>query len=418
MERVYACIDLKSFYASVEAVERGLDPFKVNLVVADESRGKGAITLAITPAMKKLGVKNRCRLFQIPEGIDYIIAKPRMNLYMEYSAFIYGIYLDYFCKNHIHIYSIDECFFDMTPYLELYRKEPIEILKEVIGEVYRRTGICATGGLGTNLFLAKVAMDIISKRVPDNIGVLDRKSFYEHLSEYEPITDIWGIGQGIATTLAGIGITNLKGIREADCELMYKLFGINAELLIDHAKGIETCTMKDIKRYTSSSHSVSNSQILFEDYNYSDAWTVIKEMIDNLLLEMVPFDLKSDNISLSVGYSGEVRKRTGGSRKLPFYTNSYKVLETAFKNLFRDTVSYEHPIKKLGISFNNVKHISRLQLHLFDEYKDDADENRVQKTVADIKVKFGKNSIMRCNSLKKKATGMLRNKLIGGHNGW
>ena len=418
MNRVYACIDLKSFYASVEAVERGLDPFKVNLVVADSSRGKGAITLAITPAMKRLGVKNRCRLFQIPPEIDYIIAKPRMSLYMKYSAFIYGIYLDYFCKNHIHIYSIDECFFDMTPYLELYKKKPVEILKEVIEEVYRRTGICATGGLGSNLFLAKVAMDIISKRVPDNIGVLDRASFYEHLSEYEPITDIWGIGCGIATTLAGIGITNLKGIREADCELMYKLFGVNAELLIDHAKGIEPCTMEDIKRYTSSSHSVTTSQILFEDYDYRDAWTVLKEMIDNLLLEIVPFDLKTNNISLSVGYSNDVHRRTGGSRKLSSYTNSYKVLETAFETLYNDTVSCDYPIKKLGISFNNVKSMDNLQLHLFDEFKDDRDENRVQKTVAEIKLRFGKNSILRCNSLKKKATGIARNKLIGGHNGW
>ena len=309
-------LSLKSFFASVEAVERGIDPLKENLVVTDESRGNGAICLAITPAMKKLGIKNRCRIFEIPENVSYIKAVPRMTLYMKYAADIYEIYLRYIAKEEIvdvlggvkdienkilktsnlnkyiakediYIYSIDECFFDVTAYLKLYNKNPVEMAQMLTDAVYKETGISASVGIGTNLFLCKVALDVTAKHSENSIGELDIEKFKKTLWHHRPITDIWNVGKGIANRLERYGIYDLYGIAHADKRLLYKEFGVNAEFMIDHANGIEPCTIAEIHDYVPQNSSISTSQILFEDYNYSDAFIVLKEMVETLVLELI-----------------------------------------------------------------------------------------------------------------------------------
>ncbi len=252
-------IDLKSFYASVECVERGMDPMTENLVEADPEREKGTICLAITPAMKALGVKNRCRVYEIPSHIEYVMAPPRMDLYLRYSSAIYKIYLKYICKDDIHVYSVDEAFMDVTSYLKMYQKTAKEMGQMILTEIKERTGLTATCGVGTNLYLAKVALDIVSKHSPDFIGVLDENAYIEKLWNHKPLTDFWRIGPGIQEKLAHVGIFTQKEIAQADPSLIYRLFGIDGELLIDHAFGRETTTMKDIKHYESKNHTSDNS---------------------------------------------------------------------------------------------------------------------------------------------------------------
>ena len=246
----YFCIDLKCFYASVECVERGLDPFKTGLVVADEARGRGAICLAISPRMKEFGVKNRCRLFEIPKDIDYIIAKPRMKKYIEYSSMIYSIYLSYFSPDDIHIYSIDEAFIYAKPYRKLYNKTTYEIAHEVMKKVYDTTGIFATAGLGTNLYLAKVAMDIMAKKTKDGISLLTEELYKKELWRHTPLTDFWNVGYGITNRLNRLGLYTMEDVAKCDEAILYKEFGVNAEYLIDHANGVEPITIKEIKAKT------------------------------------------------------------------------------------------------------------------------------------------------------------------------
>lgn len=300
---VYMCIDLKTFYASVECVERKLDPFNTNLVVADESRGKGSICLAVSPKMKMLGVKNRCRLFEIPKNIKYIIAKPRMNKYIEYSANIYSIYLKYVDKQDIHVYSIDEAFLDVTSYLKLYNMSCLELAKKILNDIYDKYKLTATCGIGTNLYLAKIALDILSKHSVTNIDWLDEKKYIKKLWHHKPLSDFWQIGNGIEKRLNKLNIYDMCDIANSDHKKLYKEFGINAELLIDHSYGKESCTMKDIKNYKSKSKSISSSQILFEDYNFSNARLILKEMVEQKSLELVEKDLETYSIKLYIGYS-------------------------------------------------------------------------------------------------------------------
>lgn len=413
---IYSCIDLKSFYASVEAAERKLDPFKENLVVADPSRGRGAICLAVTPTMKSLGIKNRCRLFEIPETVTYITAKPRMKLYMEYSARIYSIYLNYVSKEDIHVYSIDECFLDFTPYLHTYGKTPKEMAVMLMDAVRRETGICATAGIGTNLFLAKVALDITAKHSPDHIGYLDEKEFKRTIWHHRPITDIWNIGKGIAARLSRYGIYDLYGTAHMDEKLLYKEFGVNAEFLIDHAHGREPCTIKEIHDYESKSHSVSQSQILFEDYSYDNALLVLKEMTDALALELRSRHLTTDSISMSVAYSKRELPPSGGTRKLSERTDSYRELSHEFERFYHQTVQRGIPIRKISVGANHVEETSFRQLHLFSDMEKDEKEQHLQDAVLSIKHRFGKNAVVRGMSLCEKATARKRNTLIGGHN--
>lgn len=411
----YICIDLKSFFASVECAEMGLDPFKTNLVVADKTRGTGSICLAVTPALKKLGVKNRCRLFEIPEGIEYIIAKPKMKKYMETSAKIYSIYLKFVAPEDIHVYSIDECFIDISPYLSAYEKTPKEFAIMLMNKVLEETGISASAGIGTNLFLAKVALDITAKHSKDSVGYLDEKLFKEQISRHRPITDIWNIGKGIAKRLKIYGVQDLEGVTRLSEQTLYREFGVNAEFLIDHAKGIEPCTIRDIQAYKAKSNSLSNSQILFEDYNFKDAKLVMKEMVDNLSLELVEKNLVTDSISLSIGYSNKTY--SGGSKKLNKAISSSKFLRKEFEKMFDDYISPEFLVRKISIGFNNVVREDYLQWDLFSNTQESEKEKLVQKAVVKIKKKFGKNALLKGMNLEKKATQQIRNKLVGGHNG-
>ena len=309
-EKTYICIDLKSFYASVECHARGLDPFTDNLVVADKERGRTTICLAITPAMKALGIPNRCRLFDIPDGVKYVAARPRMKRYMEVSAQIYGIYLRYVSAQDVHVYSIDECFIDATPYLALYRTDARSFAKELMGAVMDETGICATAGVGPNLFLAKVALDVMAKHAPDNIGQLDKRSFMRTLWFHQPITDIWSIGPGIARRLAKYGVHDLAGVASLRPETLHKEFGVMAERLIDHAWGQEPCTIADIRAYEPEKHSLVNGQILPSGYDFEDARMVMGEMVDASVLELVEQGLVCEHISLAVSYEGDAEFAT------------------------------------------------------------------------------------------------------------
>lgn len=415
--RYYLCIDLKSFFASVECVERGLDPMTSNLVVADPSRGRGAICLAVSPALKSLGVRNRCRLFEIPQHIQYEIALPRMKRYMEYSARIYSIYLKYISAEDIHVYSIDECFLDITQYCRLYGKTPKEMAVMLIDAVFAETGICATAGIGTNLFLAKVALDITAKHTPDHMGYLDEAEFKRTIWYHQPITDIWNVGRGIAKRLERFGIYDLFGVAHFDEEKLYREFGVNAEFLIDHAHGVEPCTIADIHAYRSKSSSISNGQILFEDYSFDDAVIVLREMVEMLTLELVEKHLVTDSISLSVGYSKDVLKPAGGTMKLGEATNSQKKLEKHFVAYFERVVKRGYPIRRINVGLNHLTDESYATYDLFTDTEAEQREHDLQVTVLDIKKRFGKNAILKGRSLEKKATARIRNTLIGGHNG-
>ena len=286
-ENCYMCIDLAKFFASAECAARGLDPNTTDLVVADESRGKGAICLAVSPSIHKKGVKNRCRLYEIPDNLDYIIAKPRMRMYMNISAHIYGIYKKFVAGEDVYPYSIDEVFLNAGPYLSLYKMTPKEFAKAIMDKIMEETGITATAGIGTNMFLAKVALDITAKHVPDHIGMLDEETFKVTVQKHRPITDIWGIGVGTARRLERFGVYDLEGITRIPEATMYRTFGKNAEILIDHAYGREPCTLADVQNYQSKARSLSNSQVLFKDYSHSGARLILKEMVDSLTNELV-----------------------------------------------------------------------------------------------------------------------------------
>ena len=435
-DRTYVCIDLKTFYASVECVARGLDPFTTNLVVADPERTDTTICLAITPAMKELGIKNRCRIFEIPDQVKYITAKPRMRHYMEVSADIYAIYLRYVSADDIHVYSIDECFIDATPYLTLYNVTAREFARMLMDAVFAETGICATAGVGTNLFLAKVALDITAKHAPDNIGHLDRAEFKNELWDHRPITDIWNIGPGIAKRLAKLGVYDLRGVCSLDESVLYYEFGVNAEYLIDHAHGIEPCTISQIKVYEPQGKSLSNGQVLPGNYSYDEALIVMKEMVDALVLELVEERLVAESISLSVGYvrertsddgepafQGEHGKRTGwrntprtgGTRKLHERTNSLKKLMPRFEELFSATTDRAKPIRRLHVGFGSVMSEDFATVDLFTDVEAEAQERNLQDTVLAVKGRFGKNALLRGMSLTEKATARERNEQVGGH---
>lgn len=448
-ERTYLCIDLKTFYASVECIDRGLDPFLTKLVVADPTRGDTTICLAISPAMKALGVRNRCRIFEIPRGIEYIKAMPRMRRYMEVSARIYGVYLRYVSPDDIHPYSIDECFIDATPYLKLYDIDARSFAEKLMSEVRRDTGVCATAGIGPNLFLAKVALDITAKHVADNIGVLDEESFRAQIWPHRPITDIWGIGPGIAARLAKYHVYDLMGVAALDEQILYREFGVNAEYLIDHAFGREPTTIAEIQAYRPAASSYVNGQVLPCNYTFEEAHTVLKEMIDASVLELVERGQVTNHISLSVGYaagaggaatgdrpaspsranSGEVfvgehgKRRlgpkgyghAGGSRKLTGFTNSYRKLMAAFDELWSERVSRDVPIRRMSVGLGNLVPEEFATIDLFTDVAADEREHDLQRAVLAVKGKFGKNALLRGMSLTEKATARERNEQVGGH---
>lgn len=414
--KAYLCIDLKTFFASVECVERKLDPFAVNLVVADPSRGKGALCLTVSPKMKEQGVHNRCRIFEIPDNISYITAMPRMNLYMQYSADIYGIYLKYISREDIHVYSIDEAFLDVSEYLQMYSVSAKELARMILQDIYTTTGITATVGIGTNLYLAKIALDITAKHAKDNMGILDEQLYRETLWHHKPVSDFWQVGRGISKRLEKYSVADMYDIAHMDERILYREFGVNAEYLIDHAWGRGPTTIKEIKAYKSKSNSLSNSQILFEDYNYEEALLVLKEMVELNVQNLVESHRVTDHIGLYIGYSARNVKATGGSRKLSNVTNSYAYLRNAFIELYRETVNRQELVHMLSISFGNVVDEMYETYDLFTDFNALEKEKKLQLTLLNIKHKFGKNAVIKGMNLLNKATAISRNKLVGGHN--
>ena len=415
--KIYCCIDLKSFYASAECVDRGLDPFKTNLVVADPDRSQGTVCLAVSPAMKALGVKNRCRVYEIPSGIDYIVAKPRMKFYMDKSAEIYSVYLRYISSEDIHVYSIDEVFIDLTDYIRLYKKTAKSLAKMLIDEVFRATGIRATVGIGTNLFLAKVALDITAKHSPDFMGSLDEEEFKKTIWHHRPITDVWNVGHGIAEKLKNMGIFDLYGVAKCPEKILYKMFGVNAELLIDHANGVEPCTIADIHAYRSKSVSLSNGQILFSDYSFENGLIIVKEMVYQLVLELVEKGLVTDSISLSVSFAERNKKAVGGTEKLSEFTSSLKKITDYFTEYYRERVPLNARIRRVNVGLNNLIGEEFTTMNLLTDVNEIKKERVLQRAVVGIKRKYGKNAILMGTSYEPCATGRERNKMIGGHNG-
>ena len=414
-QRIYFCIDMKTFYASVECAERGLNPFETNLVVADVTRGPNALCLAISPKMKAQGIKNRCRLNDIPKSIKYEIAPPRMQLYIEYAADIYSIYLDYMDPQDIHVYSIDESFIDATEYLGLYKMSAEEYAQMLMNEIARRKRIPATAGIGTNLYLAKIALDITAKKVKSHIGYLDERLYRETLWDHRPITDFWQVADGTAAQLAKYGIHDMRGVANAPTELLYKAFGLNAELLIDHAWGREPCTIADIKQYKSKSHSVSFSQILPRDYSFSEAATVITEMVQNGTHELMRRHVVTSKVSVYVGYSRSAVPSTHGSARLHVTTALQSVLQPAAQEVYEKTTNRDVPIRRLGLCFENVVDEGCEGYDLFTNMEEVEREKKRESAVLGIKTKYGKNAILKGVNYMPESTQRERNTFIGGH---
>ena len=496
--RTYIAIDLKSMYASVECVARGLDPLDTNLVVADVSRTEKTICLAVTPSLKAYGIGGRARLFEVvqrlrevnyerqmkaPErrltgkstsdaelkahpdwAVDYIAAPPRMAHYIEMSSKIYGIYLKYIAPEDIHVYSIDEVFMDVTAYLGSYKLTAHELAMKMIRDVLSQTGITATAGIGTNMYLCKVAMDIVAKKMPaDKDGVriaeLDEMSYRQELWDYRPLTKFWRVGRGIAEKLAVYGIDTMGKLARLSLQnedLLYRLFGVNAELLIDHAWGYEPCTMDLVKAYRPETNSFSNGQVLQEAYTFRKARVVVQEMAENMALELVAKRLVTDQLVLTVGYDREsltnpdirakyhgevttdyygreVPKHAHGTANLHRQTSSTRLITDAVTELFDSIVNPDLLVRRLNLTVNHVvsessvsQHQQPQQLDLFTDYEalakqQEAEqavlekERRMQKAQLAIKQRFGKNAILRGLNFEEGATAKERNNQIGGH---
>ena len=494
MERTYVAIDLKSFYASVECVERGLDPLTTHLVVADVSRTEKTICLAVTPALKAYGVSGRARLFEVVQkvseinaqrrllapgrtltgkstdaealrrdpslALDYLAAPPRMALYMQTSARIYGIYLRYVAPEDIHVYSIDEVFIDATPYLRTYGLDGPGFARMLIREILRETGITATAGIGTNLYLCKVAMDIVAKKMPPDesgvrMAVLDEMTYRQLLWDHRPLTDFWRVGSGIAKRLAQYGMYTMGDVARCSLgkpgepqneDLLYRLFGINAELLIDHAWGAEPCTMADIKAYRPEVNSISSGQVLTCPYTWEKAGLVLREMADGLSLALVERGMVTGQLTVTVGYDVEslagntayrgpvtvdhygrrVPKHAHGTVNLPRKTASTRLITQAVMALYTEITDPSLLIRRLTIGCGLIPEEAAVetcpQLDLFTDMAAQqreeaalAREKQRQKAMLDIKRRFGKNAILRGMDLEEGATTLARNSQIGGH---
>ena len=474
--RSYIAIDLKSFYASVECIERNLDPLTTNLVVADSSRTEKTICLAVSPSLKAYGIPGRARLFEVvqkigqlnavrKEKIEYIVAKPRMSLYMQYSTDIYRIYLKYVAPEDIHVYSCDEVFMDVTAYLDTYKMTSHELAKTIINDVLKTTGITATAGIGTNLYLAKIAMDIEAKHIPaDENGVriaqLDERSYREKLWSHKPITDFWRVGGGTARSLEQLGLYTMGDIAaysEHNEDALYKKFGVNAELLIDHAWGWEPCTIEYIKKYRPKETSYSTGQVLKRPYSKDEARTVVLEMADQLSLDLVEKGLVTDQLNLYVGYDantfknskehkafdGEIKKdrygrdvpkHAGGTINLNLKTSASSIITDAFLKEYDKAVDENLFIRRLSVTSCRLmteedakKEDEYVQLDLFTDFEEEqkrkeelkerlSREKSLQKATLEIKKKYGKNAIVKGTSFRGEATARERNRQIGGHN--
>ncbi|WP_058270144.1 Y-family DNA polymerase [Olsenella massiliensis] len=440
-QRWYLVVDLKSFYASVECVERGLDPLTARLVVADPTRTQKTICLAASPALKALGVRNRCRVFEIPTSIDYLMASPRMALYIERSADVYAVYLRYVSPEDIHVYSIDEAFLDVTPYLGLYGCTARELAERIRQDVMRSTGIPAACGVGTNLYLAKVALDITAKHSPDSLGILTQESYRQTLWDHRPLTDFWRVGPATARRLAALGVTTMGQLASHPPEPLYRTFGVDAEILIDHAWGVEPVTIADVKSYRPRSESLSNGQVLAHDTDRAGGLVIAKEMADALTLELVERGLVCSSLSLMVGYKptprdghvalgvarragahpGDLRRgelREAGGVTLSQPTSSLARVWRALEGLYGRVVTRDLPVHRLSVCLGGVgsERAPGTQMSLLDDGgADDARERRRQEAISAIKGKFGKNALIKGIDLLPGATARERNAQIGGH---
>jgi DNA polymerase V len=452
-EHVYIAIDLKSFYASVECIERGLNPLTTNLVVADPTRTEKTICLAVSPSLKTYGIPGRARLFEVQQKlkeikqhtgkeVEYIIAPPKMARYIEVSADIYATYLKYISPEDIHVYSIDECFMDVTNYLNLYQMSAKELAVKMIHDVLGKTGITATAGIGTNLYLCKIAMDIVAKHVDaDASGVrvaeLDELTYRRLLWDHRPITDFWRIGGGIAKRLENSGLNTMGDIARTSLyneELLYRMLGIDAELLIDHAWGYEPCSMEEIKSYKPSSNSISSGQVLQYPYDFNKTRIIVQEMTDLLVLDLVEKGLVTDSLTLTIGYDrsnvdegkykGEVTydrygraipKSAHGTANLGTTSSSTKKIMTAIMELYDKIVLKELMVRRVTLCANNLVEERYEQYDLFTDPVEQAKERKMQEAMLSIKKKFGKNAILKGMNLEEGATTRERNNQIGGH---
>ena len=457
--RTYAAIDLKSFFASVECILRGIDPLKAKLVVADESRTEKTICLAVTPALKAYGIPGRARLFEVNqklreverrtgEKVEFIIAKPQMAKYVEFSTKVYNVYLKYVSAEDIHAYSIDECFLDLTRYLKLYKKPARELVKTIIQDVFTTTGITATGGIGTNLYLCKIAMDIMAKHVDaDEDGVriaeLDEMSYRKQLWSHQPLTSFWQVGRGIAARLeksylnGGRGIHTMGDIARVSVknpDALYKMFGVNAEILIDHAWGYEPCTIADIKKAKPRSRSTGEGQVLQDPYTFEKARLVVREMVDTVSMSLVEHNMVAKGMVLTVGYDREnvdkgiyhgetvvdfygrtVPKPAHGTASLGHYSSSQSAFAEAVMQLFDRIVNPELTVRRLNLVAIDVVDEGNEGFDLFTDVKKQEREKKRLKAELLIKKRFGKNAIVKGMDLQEGATTVERNGQIGGH---
>ena len=454
-ERKYIAIDLKSFYASVECFERGLDPLTTNLVVADESRTDKTICLAVSPSLKAYGISGRARLFEVKKTlndlerrtgrhVDFIIAPPRMALYIKYSTIIYNTYLDFVSEEDIHVYSIDEVFIDVTSYLKNYKMTAHELAITMIRKVLLETGITATAGIGTNMYLAKIAMDIVAKHMEaDSDGVriaeLDEMSYRRILWGHKPITDFWRIGRGTARRLAKLNIYTMGDLARESLfneDYLYKIFGIDAEILIDHAWGIEPTLMSDIKNYHSDTKSLSSGQVLKEPYTTEKARIIVSEMTENLVLDLVRKGYLSESFTLVIGYDREsvdndtytgevcsdyygrvVPTPSHGTASFGKLTSSTNLIRNKVLALYDRIVKPDITIRRITIAANNLKNedSTYVQFDIFTDVKKEEQEKKLQKAMIEIQDRFGKNAMLKGTDLLEGATAIERNSQIGGH---
>lgn len=407
-------IDLKSFYASCECIMRGLDPFQTALIVADPTRGMGTISLAATPYIKSLGVKSRCRRFEIPAEISYICAKPRMKKYMEFSASVYKCFLKFFSEEDIHVYSIDESFINVGPYITMYNKSLTEIALMVLNEIKSTTLLTATCGIGDNMYLAKIALDILAKGSPNGIAYLDSNLYTKKLWFHEPITDFFQVGSGIAKRLLKYDATNMHDVAMLGEKVLKEEFGVNGIDLYNHAFGYDDTTMMDIKSYVPVSKCFSASQVLFSDYTILEAKTILTEMVYNITLQLSQKKLYCKCIAVSILYSKEIGGYSAKRRSLSSYTASFNELKTEFMSLYLMTAN-QNKIRRIGIAISELSNIKSNQLNLFDN-NDDTKSEKLFETLNDIRTKFGSASVLLALSYTKEATAVERSKMIGGHN--
>ena len=412
-ERHILSIDLKSFFASCECVERGLDPFKVPLVVANPNQGGGAITLAVTPYLKKQGVKSRGRIYEIPKYIKYEIVPPRMSLYAKMSEQVVEIYLDYVAKEDLHIYSIDECFLDVTDYLKLYKKTDYELAIEILGEITKRTGLTATCGIGPNILLAKIAMDTEAKKYKNGIAKWTYDDVQNKLWKIEPLSKMWGIGPRMEKRLNSMGINSVGDLANFNKNILKDKFGIMGEELWEHANGIDLSQINNMSPKIKDK-SYSNSQVLFKDYNGSNIEIIIKETISVVTRRLRASNKVGYVIGLAIGYSKSIGGGFYHVMKLDNPTDDDNVILKACMIIF-DRYYQNVPIRKVGISIGGLTAKDSVQLSLFDTEENMEKENKKNKAIDEITNKFGKNSLLKASSLLEDSTIMDRNKKIGGH---